>query len=146
MWAMQVFISSAMLAEIQRLAQADAAQEICGILFGMNGRVSSYRATQNVARDPRRHFEIDPASLIAAEKKQRSGGENILGYYHSHPTGTVHPSKTDAQSAAPDGRIWLIVNGQDAAAWWAVDEGKNYGRFDAIELDCFDAKGQIAAE
>lgn len=135
-----------MLAEIQQLALADAAQEICGILFGLSGRVSSYQATKNVARDPRRHFEIDPVSLIAAERGQRGGGENIMGYYHSHPTGTVHPSKTDAESAAPDGRIWLIVNGQDAAAWRAVDAGEIYGRFDAIKLDCLDATGQIAAE
>lgn len=135
-----------MLADIQQLALAAAPQEICGILFGRNGRVSARRAAKNVANDPLRHFEIDPATLIAAERDQRSGGEPILGYYHSHPAGTVRPSITDAECAAPDGRLWLIVNGQDAAAWRAAENGEIYSRFNAITLDCFGAKGQTAAE
>ncbi|MEQ8744624.1 M67 family metallopeptidase [Parasphingorhabdus sp.] len=143
---MQLLISSAMLADLQQLALAAAPHEICGILFGRQGRVSARRATKNVADDPHRHFEIDPRALIAAERDQRSGGEPILGYYHSHPSGTVRPSIVDAESAAPDGRLWLIVNGHDAAAWLAVKNGEIYGRFDAIPLDCFGANGQTAAE
>ena len=143
---MQVFISSAMLAEIQHLVLAAAPLEICGILFGGENRVSGYRAAQNVADDPIRHFEIDPAALITAERNQRRGQEPILGYYHSHPSGTVEPSVTDASSAAPDGRVWLILNGQDAAAWRTADNGEIYGRFDAMMLDCSDAKGQTAAK
>jgi proteasome lid subunit RPN8/RPN11 len=146
MWAMQLFISSAMLAELQRLALAAVPQEVCGILFGRDGKVSTYRAAANVADNPLRHFEIDPAILIAAERDARDGGEPILGYYHSHPGGIVKPSMTDAGSAAPDGRLWLILNGQDAAAWHAVEKGEFYGRFNAITLDCSGAKGQTAAE
>jgi proteasome lid subunit RPN8/RPN11 len=146
MWAMQLVISSAMLADLQQLANAAAPHEICGILFGCDGRVSARRPAKNVADDPLRHFEIDPATLIAAERSQRAGGEPIIGYYHSHPAGTVSPSPTDAASAAPDGRIWLIVNGLDAAAWQTTQEGEIYGRFNAIMLDCFGANGQTAAK
>ncbi len=135
-----------MLAELQLFALAAAPKEICGILFGRDGRVSGYRAAQNVADNPSRHFEIDPAVLIAVERDQRGGGEPILGYYHSHPAGTVTPSITDAESATPDGRVWLILNGQDAAAWHSTDDGEIYGRFVAMELDCSGAKGQTAAE
>lgn len=135
-----------MLADLQQLAHAAAPQEICGILFGREGRVSARRAAKNVADDPQRHFEIDPATLIAAERDQRSGGQPILGYYHSHPAGTVRPSITDAESAAPDGRIWLIVNGREAAAWQATENGENYGRFNAILLESFGANGQTAAK
>ncbi|AMO73298.1 Mov34/MPN/PAD-1 family protein [Sphingorhabdus sp. M41] len=135
-----------MLAELQQLALAGAPREICGILFGREGRVVAYRAAQNVAADTLRHFEIDPANLIAAERDARDGGAPILGYYHSHPAGSIRPSRTDADSAAPDGRFWLILNGQDAAAWHATKNGEIYGRFDAIRLDCSGAKGQTAAE
>ncbi len=135
-----------MLADLQQLARMAAPQEICGILFGREGRVSARRAARNVAEDRHRHFEIDPRVLIDAERGERSGGEPILGYYHSHPSGTVRPSTTDAASAAPDGRLWLILNGEAAAAWQAVPDGEIYGRFGAIPLDCSDAKGQTAAE
>ncbi|WP_394700023.1 Mov34/MPN/PAD-1 family protein [uncultured Parasphingorhabdus sp.] len=143
---MQLFISSAILAELQRLAEAGKPHEICGILFGDDGRVSTYRPAPNVAADPLRHFEIDPALLIAAERDQRDGGDTIAGYYHSHPGGSVRPSAIDAGCAAADGRIWLILNGQKAAAWHAVENGDIYGRFNAITLDCTGAKGQTAAE
>ncbi|MEH6791267.1 M67 family metallopeptidase [Parasphingorhabdus sp.] len=143
---MQLVISSAMLADLQQLARVAAQQEICGILFGRDGRVSARRPTRNVAADPGRHFEIDPRALIDAERGERNGGDAVLGYYHSHPSGTVRPSITDAESAAPDGRLWLIINGQDAAAWQAVPDGEIYGRFDAIPLDCFGANGQTAAQ
>ncbi|MEO9600822.1 M67 family metallopeptidase [Parasphingorhabdus sp.] len=143
---MQLLISSAMLVELQQLALDAAPAETCGILFGEDGKVSGYRAAQNVADDPSRHFEIDPAILIETERDSRNGGKPILGYYHSHPVGPVRPSITDAESAAPDHRIWLILNGRDAAAWRAVEDGEIYSRFDAIVLDCFGANGQTVEE
>jgi len=117
-----------MWADLQQLARRAAPQEICGILLGREGRVSARRAARNVADEPHRHFEIDPRVLIDAERRERSGGVPILGYYHSHPSGTVRPSRTDAGSAAPDGRLWLILNGEAAAAWQSVPDGEIYGR------------------
>lgn len=67
------------------------------------------RACANVAPDPLRHFEIDPAALIAAHRASRAGGLAVLGYFHSHPNGLARPSATDARAAAGDGRIWAIL-------------------------------------
>lgn len=67
------------------------------------------RTCANVAPDPLRHFEIDPAALIAAHRASRAGGLAVLGYFHSHPNGLARPSATDARTAAGDGRIWAIV-------------------------------------
>ncbi|MEO0440319.1 MAG: M67 family metallopeptidase [Pseudomonadota bacterium] len=133
---MKLIISSKIMAELQGAARSGAPNEICGLLLGQNQHVSEARMTNNVAMDPRRHFEVDPALLIAAEKDMRSGGLPIIGYYHSHPDGPVEPSVTDAGSAAPDGRIWLIINGQEAAAWQATLSGRLLARFDPIELEC----------
>ncbi|GAA0483064.1 hypothetical protein GCM10009096_26800 [Parasphingorhabdus litoris] len=141
---MKLVISSTILDELQQLARETAPEEACGLLFGDNGRVSSFKVTQNVAENRLRHFEIDPVDLISAERAMRDNGPRIIGYYHSHPSGAVGPSQTDAAMAAPDDRIWLIINGQDAAAWQAVENGEIYGRFDPITLDCQSTKGQTA--
>lgn len=141
---MTLVLSSAILDDLQQLARQAAPKEACGLLFGDNGTVLGFLATKNVAEQPLRHFEIDPADLIAAERAMRDGGPNIAGYFHSHPSGSVSPSKTDAEMAAPDGRIWLIINGDDAAAWQALQNGKIYGRFDPITLDCQSTNGQTA--
>jgi len=133
---MKLVISSTILREMQKAALNASPEECCGLLFGDDGNVSSHELTENVASNPKRHFEIDPSALISAERLARTGGPPILGYFHSHPTSDINPSKTDAESAAPDGRIWLIVNGSKALAWRAVTEGQIFGRFDPISLEC----------
>ena len=133
---MKLVISSQMLGELQKAAKEASPEECCGLLFGDDMQVSDYQLTDNVALNPERHFEIDPAALIAAERAARGDGPEILGYFHSHPTGNIDPSKTDAQSAAPDGRIWLILNGKDAATWRARHDGQIFDRFDPISLEC----------
>ncbi|MEP2988877.1 MAG: M67 family metallopeptidase [Parasphingorhabdus sp.] len=128
-----------MLEELQKAAKDAAPEECCGLLFGDDGRVSDYELTTNIAHAPEQHFEIDPVSLISAEREMRGKGPAILGYFHSHPTGDVNPSETDAKSAAPDDRIWLILNGNDSVAWRAVQDGQIFGRFDPILLECINA-------
>jgi len=129
-------ISSAILDELQRQARHGAPLEICGLLFGEDQKVSGFQQAANIAENAHRNFEIDPSTLIAAERSAREGGPAIIGYYHSHPTGNIRPSETDAESAAPDYRLWLIINGQQAAAWQAVENGEIFGRFNPIALDC----------
>ena len=73
--------------------------------------------------DPARHFEIDPAALIAAHRAARGGGPEVLGYYHSHPTGRAEPSDTDRAQASGDGRIWAIVAQGRVQLWRDLPEG-----------------------
>jgi len=42
----------------------------------------------------------------------RKGGPQVIGYYHSHPTGPAHPSQTDRAMAAGDGMIWAIIGAE----------------------------------
>lgn len=114
----------AMLAD----ARLDLAVERCGLLLGMRDAdvdtVTEFRPTANVAANPARHFEIDPAALIAAWREKREGGLALLGHYHSHPSGVAEPSATDLADAYADGRLWVIVTADDARAWWCVGEGE----------------------
>lgn len=105
--------------ERRLIAEAAAAHphECCGILLGRDGVVEGVVPCDNVHPMPDRHFEIDPAALIAAYRAARGGGPDILGYYHSHPSGFAEPSATDAAMAAGDGRLWAIV-AQGAVGWW----------------------------
>jgi len=90
-------------------------QEACGLLLGPGLAV---RPCANLAADPARHFEIDPAALIAAHKAARAGGPALLGYYHSHPAGPPRPSATDRSESSGDNRVWAIVGRADSA--WEI--------------------------
>lgn len=101
------------------LAEATAAHplECCGLLLGREGRISEVRPCANVHPSPGRHFEIDPQALVDAHRAARSGGPQVLGYYHSHPFGPPAPSATDRENATADGRAWAIV-GEGRVGWW----------------------------
>jgi len=97
-------------------AQAAHPLEACGILSGRTGFIASFAETANVHPSARTQFEIDPQALIDAHRAARSGREQLLGYFHSHPGGPARPSPTDIAMAAHDGAIWAIA-GYEGRAW-----------------------------
>ncbi|MGR6328206.1 M67 family metallopeptidase [Sphingomonas sp. XXL09] len=126
-------IASDLLDRILTHAAATPGREVCGLLLGHGDHVEQVQPCANVAADPTRHFEIDPAALIAAHRAARAGGAAVIGHYHSHPSGSAVPSARDAADAAADGALWLIVAAGAVQAWRAVDAGAAEGRF-AAEL------------
>ena len=120
MWVMNLQISRSQHRQLIDWAKKAEPNECCGLMLGDRGVVESMELTANVAEMPEQNFEIDPSALIAAEKRARSGGRAILGYFHSHPNGLAEPSKTDARMANDDGRIWMIIAGGQVSAWRPV--------------------------
>ena len=127
-------ISTELRAALRLEAAASPHAETCGLLFGSDASISHARTCRNVHPDSARWFELDPASHIAAHRAMRAGGPRLIGWHHSHPSGEPAPSRTDAEAAAPDGMIWLIVTAADVRAWRAVGSGAVHGRFDPVEL------------
>ena len=114
---MAIEVTSGVIATLVAEAASAAPAECCGVLLGREGIEQALPAA-NVAADPLRHFEIDPAALIAAHRSARNGGPAVLGYYHSHPTGHPVPSATDCEHAGGDGSVWAIVAGERDVAFW----------------------------
>jgi proteasome lid subunit RPN8/RPN11 len=119
----KVEISREVLAAIRAHAASTPGQEVCGLLFGSANQVTGVSSAVNVAADPARQFEIDPAALFAAIRREREGGPRLVGYYHSHPGGPAEPSETDQAMAAGDDKLWLIVAGQEVRGWRATRAG-----------------------
>ncbi len=110
-------ISREALAGIRAGAAAAHPLEACGLLFGEGELIDGWQVADNVAAYPETEFEIDPAALFAALRAERANGPRLMGYWHSHPSGRVRPSSRDLDAAQDDGRLWVIVAGDDVAAW-----------------------------
>jgi desampylase len=117
MWGMGLKLSRQQRQLLLDWADEAGQLECCGLLLGKDNVVVRVERTANVAADPLRSFEIDPAALIAAEKQGRQGGPAIMGYFHSHPNGRAKPSSDDADSASTDGRYWLIIANGEITSW-----------------------------
>lgn len=120
---MALEISSALLERLLAEARDAPDREVCGLLFGTPGRIEAAQACANVAADPGRTFEIDPAALFAAHRAARQGGPRLLGHYHSHPSGRAEPSPRDAEAAMGNGALWLIATQSEVRLWRTSSPG-----------------------
>jgi desampylase len=115
---MDIVLTSEVHAALLAAARASHPREACGLLLGEGACITAARPARNVHPSPHTHFEIDPEALIDAHRAARvPGAPQVLGYYHSHPTGPAQPSATDRAMAAGDGRIWAIIAGSDVRLW-----------------------------
>jgi len=78
-------------------------QECCGILLGKmaNGdrTVTLTLTCDNARENAETRYSIRPEEVVSASKLARSRGEDIVGFYHSHPDHPPHYSETDLLEA-----------------------------------------------
>ena len=114
--------------------------EICGILVGPRGSrtATDARRARNIIVDRARdRYEIDPRDHIRIQREADAGGQDIVGYYHSHPDHPAQASRFDTERAW-SGYVYLIVsvaNGEavDANAFMAEKDGGPF-RPEAVDV------------
>jgi len=91
--------------EIVSHAYEGGEAEVCGVLAGTHGTdddpslvTRTYQA-KNVAETPEIRYLIDPEEQFELIEAAEDDGLDLVGYYHSHPTGPTEPSETDAARA-----------------------------------------------
>ncbi len=125
----EVVVGSSVLHAVRDSARTAAPHEACGLLLGRAepGRfvLTACVPSQNIASDPIRRFEVDPAVRLRVQREARGGGEPMIGLYHSHPAGSAAPSAVDRRCLHEPGLVWLIT-GPDPSweirAWLALTD------------------------
>ncbi len=89
--------------------------ECCGVLLGqMEGDtrvVTSVARCGNTRKDsPQNRYNIDPAELVRIQREARERGEDIVGFYHSHPDHPARWSATDLAEAHWFGCSYVITS------------------------------------
>lgn len=93
---------------------SDPALESCGLLAGSNAIVNKIFSADNVASAPATSYEIAPRELFHFMREIRATQLDLLGIYHSHPTGENAPSPTDIERAYYPDLAYFIVSPRDA--------------------------------
>jgi proteasome lid subunit RPN8/RPN11 len=111
-------------AELVSHAECGGDEEICGVLAGEYGeersRVNAARPTANVADAPRTRYRIDPEELLATIEAIEDAGNEVVGFYHSHPAGPERPSATDEARATWTDHSYVICSlaGEPSLGSW----------------------------
>ena len=105
--------------------------EACGVLLGQvaagERNVASVERCANTRTDsPGNRYNIDPAELVRIQRESRKRGEDIIGFYHSHPDHPARPSGFDLDNAHWFGCSYVIT---------AVEKGK------ALDSNSFELAG-----
>lgn len=107
-------IPAAILDRVRSYAAAAFPEECCGILLGETGgesrEVISAIPCDNAHPAPRTHYGIAPADLVSAQRHARASGQQIVGFYHSHPRHPALPSPADQADAFWQGCSYLIIS------------------------------------
>ncbi|QKG93480.1 M67 family peptidase [Halorubrum sp. SS7] len=88
--------------------------EVCGVLAGDRGTdgdpsvVTETHPAENVADTPEIRYRMDPETQLELIETVEAAGRDVVGFYHSHPTGPTHPSETDAARATWPDRSYVI--------------------------------------
>jgi proteasome lid subunit RPN8/RPN11 len=86
--------------------------EICGIMIGPRGgrTVTEVKRARNIVVERARdRYEIDPRDHIRIQREADAGGQDIVGYYHSHPDHPAQASRFDTERAWA-GYVYVIVS------------------------------------
>lgn len=89
-------------------------EEVCGVLAGgrdgETSRVDAVHPVPNVAENPTVRYTLDPEAQFAAFEAAEGAGREVVGFYHSHPTGPPRPSETDVADAAWPDHSYVICS------------------------------------
>lgn len=90
--------------------------ECCGVLLGRQ-EDDGTRVVTSVARagntrtdSAHNRYNIDPKELVRVQREGRQRGEDIVGFYHSHPDHPAQWSQTDHTEAHWIGCSYVITS------------------------------------
>jgi proteasome lid subunit RPN8/RPN11 len=134
-------------------ARDGAPEEVCGVLGGVHGADDGTSARDvddgdpshartahrvpNVASAPRTRYELDPSEQFRTMEAIEDAGDDVVGFYHSHPRGPPAPSATDEALATWAGYAYVIVSlggpEPELGSWRWTGEAFERERVDIVE-------------
>ena len=114
--APSLWISGHLAEKIRAHGAETYPHECCGVLLGQfeDGGVKivvrAVRCRNTREDSPHNRYGIDDRELIRIQREGRDRGEDIVGFYHSHPDHPAQWSKTDLAEAHWTGCSYVITS------------------------------------
>ena len=105
--------------------------EACGLLAGKGSTVEAVLVVRNQVRSPVRYV-MDPIEQLHAFEWIESNGLDLIGIFHSHPTGPETVSPTDIAEAAYAVTYVILAHVNDA--WRTRGFWVEHGGFREVDL------------
>lgn len=127
-----IIISTQQYEEMLEHIRQQIPEEACGIIAGKVGKATRIHPITNELRSTSK-FRMHSIELLHVLESIDQSEDELIGIFHSHPTGPDHPSQTDINEAYyPDAShlIWSLKNKKWVCMAYEIREGD----FSEIEL------------
>jgi proteasome lid subunit RPN8/RPN11 len=115
---MALKLTAAQMEQIRDHGEATYPQECCGVLTG-EMPADGDKHVRAVVRCSNEHndlsqswYQIDPRELLRIQREAYERGEDVIGFYHSHPDDAANWSPSDLDEAHWMGCSYLITSVQ----------------------------------
>lgn len=119
---MTLRLTSAQREELRRHGEATYPYESCGVLTGKTDPDGVKKVMRVVPCDnadsaqPQVWYQINPRDLVRIQREAYQRGEDILGFYHSHPDCPARWSNSDLAEAHWPGCSYVITSVEQGIA------------------------------
>ena len=119
---MTLRLTAVHLERIRQHGEETYPHECCGILTGeimADGcrRVGVVARCSNAHDDPSRSwYQINPRDVVRIQREAAERGEDVIGFYHSHPEDAARWSSSDLEEAHWTGCSYVITSVQQGKA------------------------------
>lgn len=142
-------IDKSAYAALRRHGEETYPHECCGVLLGeMNGdgrtATSVVRCGNTRTDSPQNRYHIDPRELVKIQREGRDRGQDIVGFYHSHPDHPAQWSQTDLAEAHWIGCSYVITSVERSKA--SVTHSFELAGNDEDDKKFVDEKIEIASD
>lgn len=137
-------LTDALLREMEAAAEDAYPNECCGFMLGAldaaDRTLTEVMPAPNTSDSSEQYhrFIITPEQMLLAERYARQSGQEIIGFYHSHPDCPAVPSEYDRSHALPV-YSYLIVSAVKGSAAevrsWQLDPEDAYRHFYEETID-----------
>ncbi|GIO12400.1 hypothetical protein J19TS2_19550 [Cohnella xylanilytica] len=115
--------------ELVAQCRARLPYEACGVLYGKaaDGRIEAegFSLVRNVAASPESAFRFDPDDWIRVWYDMQKNQRSLVGFFHSHPSGSRHPSRADGEGWIEAGSYWIVDPSDGAGRLYAYGRTAN---------------------
>ncbi|MEE8402072.1 MAG: M67 family metallopeptidase [Candidatus Hydrothermarchaeaceae archaeon] len=112
-----IILNRSFISEMEDHARREIPNEACGILAGRSNKVEKVFSCKNVSKNPSSRYAIAPEELIEIFNDVETCGLEILGFYHSHPSGPTSPSNIDLSEASWHDHSYVILHSDGMGSW-----------------------------
>jgi proteasome lid subunit RPN8/RPN11 len=142
-------LSHADYAALRQHGEETYPHECCGVLLGRfdhdgtRAVTATARCANTRTDSPQNRYSIDPRELVRIQREGRERGDEIIGFYHSHPDHPAQWSQTDLVEAHWIGCSHVITSVEkgkasitNSFALTGTDENDKQFVGETIEIAC----------